>query len=490
MNIPLVSTLMRLTPIKRQSVTQLGFTILVTLTGFISTMLFSHLLGKDLIGVYYLFTTYFFIFNLIGDGGFGKAAIKKISEGKDQNAYFTAYMTLRTILIIVSTVILLAIEPLFVDLAEYHLVPLVIIALVIAYFSNALSVGVQAKNHVGIYNAAFGISELIRIVSSIVLVLIGFSVYGMIGGFFVGTALAGILCLKYFRYRPAKFTRRHIRELLSFSLWSLLITSACFIMEYADIIFIGYFMETGDVGVYRVALNFTAASLFIAHAVNSTLAPKISNWSVSDKMGHVPPVVARSFTYGLILAIPVAVGGFILADELLYYFYGADFASGAVSACILFLFQIGSVFLLFIGTALSSSGHPRNTFYGTLAAVILNVILDVLLIPVMGINGAAVGSLCAVTLNVLVVAHELKKFMPVFIEKKALFHIILASLVMGAGVLVYTLLVPMSNVCLVLIPVALGGLLYSLLLLKLDKGIHDDIKGMVTNFGLPWPKRL
>ena len=490
MNIPFISPLMRLSPIKRQSVTQLGFTILTTLVGFFSTMLFSHILGKDLMGVYYLFLTYFSIFNLIGDGGFGGAAVKKISEGKDQDAYFTAYMTLRTILIIVSTVILLAIEPLFVDLREYHLVPCVIIALVVAYFSNALSAGARAKNHVGIFNAASGISELIRIGLSILLVLIGFSVYGMIGGFFAGTALAGILCIKYFRYRPAKFTRHHIRELLSFSLWGLLIGSAGLIMGYADTIFVGYFMENGDVGVYRVALQFTTASVFIANAVNSTLAPKISNWSANGKMEEIPPVVARSCTYGLILAVPVAVGGFILADDLMYYFYGADFAAGAVSACILFLFQIVNVFLLFIGNALSSSGHPRNTFYGTLAAVILNVILDILLIPIMGINGAALGSLCAVIINVLIVTHELKKFMPVFVEKKPLLHILLASLLMGIGVLVYALIVPLSNAGLVLIPVIAGGILYAIVLLKLDKGIHDDIKEMVTNFGLPWPKKL
>lgn len=490
MKIPFVTTLMRLSPIRRQSITQLGFTLLVTLVGFISTMLFSHLLGKDLLGVYYLFLTYFSIFNLIGDGGFGGAAVKKISEGKDQDAYFTAYMTLRTILIIVSTVILLAIEPLFVDLADYHLVPLIITALVIAYFSNALSAGIRAKNHVGIFNAASGISELVRIGISIILVLIGFSVYGMIGGFFVGCALAGLLCIKYFRYRPAKFTRDHIRELLSFSLWGLLMGSASLIMGYADTIFIGYFMENGDVGVYRVALNFTTASIFIANAVNSTLAPKISNWSANGKIDEIPPVVARSFTYGLILAIPVAVGGFLLADELLYYFYGADFAAGAVSACILFLFQIMSVFLLFIGTALFDSGHPRNSFYGTLAAVILNVILDILLIPLFGINGAALGSLCAAIINVLIVTHELKKFMPVFVEKKPVLHILLAALLMGAAVLVYTLIVPMSNVVLVLLPVAFGGILYFVLLLKFDKGIHDDIRDVVTNFGLPWPKRL
>ncbi|HJJ26763.1 MAG TPA: polysaccharide biosynthesis C-terminal domain-containing protein, partial [Methanocorpusculum sp.] len=210
----------------------------------------------------------------------------------------------------------------------------------------------------------------------------------------------------------------------------------------------------------------------------------------NGKMEEIPPVVARSCTYGLILAVPVAIGGFILADDLMYYFYGADFAAGAVSACILFLFQIVSVFLIIIGNALSSSGHPRNTFYGTLAAVILNVILDILLIPIMGINGAALGSLCAVIINVLIVTHELKKFMPDFVEKKPLLHILLASLLMGIVVLVYALIVPLSNVGLVLIPVIAGGILYAIVLLKLDKGIHDDIKEMVTNFGLPWPKKL
>ena len=108
----------------------------------------------------------------------------------------------------------------------------------------------------------------------------------------------------------------------------------------------------------------------------------------------------------------------------------------------------------------------------------------------MGINGAALGSLCAVIINVLIVTHELKKFMPVFVEKKPLLHILLASLLMGIVVLVYALIVPLSNAGLVLIPVIAGGILYAIVLLKLDKGIHDDIKEMVTNFGLPWPKKL
>ncbi|HJJ36685.1 MAG TPA: flippase, partial [Methanocorpusculum sp.] len=431
MHIPFVSSLMNLSPIKRQSVIQLGFTILVTLAGFVSTMIFSHLLGKDLMGVFYLFCTYFSIFNLIGDSGFGEATVKRISEGKDQNEYFTAYMTLRTILIIVSTLILLLIQPLFVDLATYQLVPLIILALVVAYFAHGISIGVRAKNHVGIYNTGLGISELVRIGLSILLVFIGFSVYGMIGGYIVGLLLSGLLCIKYFKYRPAKFTRYHLKNLLTFSLWILLISAAGTIMGYADTIFIGYFMNNGDVGVYRVALSFTMIALFIANAVYSTLPPKISYWSTHNKMEEIPPVISRSITYGLVLAIPAAVGGILLVDELLYFFYGADFAEGSVCCCILLFQQVVNVFLMFIGVALSNSGYVRKTFYGTLAALILNVVLDIILIPglgpipAFGINGAAIGSLVAIIVNVVIVGYLMKKIMTFKIEGKPLIHIII-----------------------------------------------------------------
>lgn len=481
---------MHLPAVKRQSLLSLGSTVLITVVGFLSTMLFSHLLGKDLMGVYYLFLTYFSVFNLIGDGGFGTAAIKRIAEGHDENAYFSAYIFLRAILIVFSTLVLLAISPLFVDLAEYNMVPAVIVALIAAFFGHGITYGVQGLGHVGYYNTANGIAECVRVLVSVILVLLGFSVYGMIGGYVIGLLVVGAICLRHFKFKPAKFTKRHLQSLFAFSFWGLLIGSANLIMGYADAIFIGYFMTNGDVGVYRVAVQFTSVSLFIATAVSMVLAPKISNWSANGQLEMIPPMVARSITYGLILAVPTAIGGFLLSERMLYFFYGADFAEGAVVACINFVFQIVAVFLIIIGLALSNSDHVKNTFYGTLAAVILNVVLNIILIPMIGINGAAIGSLCALSLNLIIITHQLKRFMPVYFEKMPILHIVMASLVMGAFVLIYMLFVPLSNVFLTLVPVAIGAVIYFLLLFKIDKDIRDEVRGVVKNFGLPWPKWL
>jgi len=490
MPIPFISNIMRIPAIQRQSALSLISTIGITIFGFISTMLFSHLLGKDLMGVYYLFLAYYGIFNMIGSAGFGGAAVKRISEGKEQNEYLTAYATLRALLIIVSTLLLLVLSPFFVDIQEYNLIPWIIAALAASCFGHTITSGVYGLGHVGVTTVAGGISEFFRILIQVVAILLGFSVYGLCGGLIVGIIISGILCLKYFTFKPAKFSFRHINSLATYGFWIFLIGTGSIVFTYADTIFIGYFMTNGDVGVYRTAYQFTAISILICVAIAGTLTPKISHWSANNQMDKIAPVITRGITMSLILAIPVAMGGILLSERLLYYFYGADFAAGATVCSILLIMQIVAVFISLMGVALTASDHARQSFYATATAAILNVILNIILIPILGINGAAIATLISYTLNAILISHFLKRYITIRIELLPIAHIIIASLVMALFVFIYIQFVPLDNIIVTLIPVVIGAIIYFPLLLKLDRGIRDEIAGMVTTFGLPWPKWL
>ena len=484
------SKMMELSPIRRQSFTSIVFTVIITFVGFLSTMLFSHILGADIMGVYYLYIAYFGIFNMLGDGGFGQAVIKRISEGNEQDSYITAYSCLRGILIVVSTVILLTLSNYIVDLQDYNIIPLIIVALISAGFAHTITMGINGLGHVGIYSISNGISELLRVFIQIVAVLIGFSVYGLIGGQIIGLIISGILCVKYFTFRPAKFSLFHIKSLFIYGLWVFLISTGYTVFAYADTIFVGYFMTNGDVGVYRTAFQFTTISSLITSALALSLTPKISNWSANNQWEKIAPPVSRGITFSLILAFPVFTGGLLLADKLLYYFYGADFAAGATACTIILLVQVISVFITLLGVALTASDHARQSFYATATAAVLNIILNCIFIPLLGINGAALATLISYSVNAILIAHFLKRYITVKIEKKPIFHIVLSAAVMGLFVFIYKLFVPLDNVILTLIPVAVGAVLYFFLLFKIDRGIRDEIAGMVTTLGLPWPKWL
>ena len=152
--------------------------------------------------------------------------------------------------------------------------------------------------------------------------------------------------------------------------------------------------------------------------------------------------------------------------------------------------QIVSVFTTFLGTALSASDHAKQSFYATATAAVVNIILNCIFIPILGINGAAISTLISYSLNAVLIAYFLRRYISIRIEKRSIFHIIISAAVMGLFVFIYTLFVPLNNVILTLIPVAVGAFIYFFLLFKIDRGIRDEIAGMVKTFGIPWPKWL
>ena len=61
---------------------------------------------------------------------------------------------------------------------------------------------------------------------------------------------------------------------------------------------------------------------------------------------------------------------------------------------------------------------------------------------------------------------------------------------MGIVVGVYRLVVPLSNVWLALVPVVLGGVVYGMLILKLDKKIYEELKGIMMQMNVTLPEWL
>ena len=68
--------------------------------------------------------------------------------------------------------------------------------------------------------------------------------------------------------------------------------------------------------------------------------------------------------------------------------------------------------------------------------------------------------------------------------------LVLQTAVMGVFVGGYRLMVPLSNVWLTLVPVVAGAIVYGMLLLKLDQSIHDELRAIVVQMGVQWPRWL
>ena len=449
-------------------------------------MYFAHAVGPEVLGAYFLFLAYFSIIGLMTDGGFGGAAIKRISEGEEPDAYFSAFVVLRSVFVTVVIMALLTFRSYFVDLDSAGTFTWLLVALGVSLL-RVISSGIAGCGKIGISATAGFLDGVSRILIQVVAVFLGYGVAGLAGGFVMGILVETVVLLRFFDLRLVHFGWRHLKSLSSFSFWSFLVSSGGLVFVYSDSVMIGYYMNNADVGVYRVIFQFTAVAAFTTSALRGTLWPRVSRWKHIDETGLIEESLSRAFTYSLILAVPLFVGGAFLGDKLLYFFYGADFVS-YTTLMLLLIVQIVNIFQYFFTAYLSAMNQVKELFKITVVAVVANIALNVMLIPVMGISGAAVATLVTMGLNAYLARRVLARMITIRVERSSLLNICKASIAMGVIVGGYRMLIPLSNVWLALVPVVLGGVIYGALVLKFDRKIYEELKGIVVQMNVVWPE--
>lgn len=478
---------MQIGPIQRQSLISFLSLIALTVIGYLSTMYFAHVLGPAILGSYFLFLAYYGVFDLIGDGGFGGAAVKRISEGREQDEYFSAFIILRLLLLTLSIGFLFLIYPYLVDINISGLYWWLVLTLIVGTFASFASNGIYGTGKAGVSQISGFFNTVIKIIVQVIATFLGFTVGGLVGGLVIGMIAGLVINYRYLSLHITRFNRGHLQSLFTFSFWIFLASSGSMVFAYADTILVGYFMSNADVGIYRVAFQLTGVAAFICSSLHFVLFPRISNWHSTGEIARVESALARAFTYSLLLAIPVVAGGMLLGKELLYYLYGSGFESGAIALVFLLLVQVANIFMYLQTMCLNAFDQPRRSFIATAIAACLNIGLNLVLIPIFGITGAAIATLVSITLNALISYAYLSRSMHIRLEKRPVMNILVSTLIMVIVVFLCIAILGLGSVYFLATAIGAGGLVYFLVLFRLDRGIRDDIQSIISAFGIPWP---
>lgn len=484
------SRVMGLGEVQRQSIVTLLSQVLVTLLGFIGTMYFAHAVGAETLGAYYLFMAYYSMIGIFTDGGLGTAAIKRISEGEEQNEFISAFFVVRTSLVILVVLGLIVLRPYFVDLNSSGAFIWLLLMLLLSIFHATVSYGIIGKGKMGVRSVCNFLGEISRISVQILAVYFGYGIAGLAGGFFAGLLLAAIIELRFFELKFVRFSMKHIKSLMTFSFWSFLTAGGILLYTNTDALMIGYFLTNADVGIYKVVFQFTTAAFFIASALVATLWPKISMWGKKNETYLLEESLSRALSFSMLLAIPIFAGGILIGDKLLYYFYGKDFTSGYSIMGILLLVQIASIFQTFFLNYLGALDHQKFAFKVTSISAVANIILNFLLIPKIGISGAALATLFTMILNTFLARQGLSRIISIRIERDIFINILKSALLMSIFLISYRWYINISNVWLTILPVFIGGVIYVISILRLDETINNEMKLIITQINLPWPRWL
>lgn len=483
------ANLMRMGPVQRQSLLTLASMAGVSAVGYLATIYFAHSLGPGIMGLYFTFLAYYGIFDLIGDGGLGSAAAKRISEGKEQNEYYSAYVALRCLLLVISVLFCILFFPYLPGLQGSGILPWMLLALVIGTVYSITSTNIYGTAQVGIVQAGNFLNTLAKIIVQIAAVFIGFGIGGLVAGYVTGMAAGLLINTRFVRLSFTRFSRGHIRALFSFSFWTFLSSGGALAFSYADTILIGIFMTQADVGIYRVAYQLAAVSAIVVTAFHTTLFPRISQWHAENCIAPIESALSKSLTYCLILTIPIAVGGALLARPLMYFLYSEAFESGDSVLVVLLLVQIANIFMFLFTMSLNAMDRPRDSFMVTAISAILNIVLNILLIPLFGIVGAGCATLLSVTVNAVLAYRILRPMIRLHVAWATCGYILLASAVMAGAVMLYTYLFGVGSVWSLIAAILIGAAVYFAVLLRLDEPIRTEIVGLMVSMDVPLARK-
>ena len=302
----------------------------------------------------------------------------------------------------------------------------------------------QIATNVGI--VAFGLLFLVLDPSSSSLAL------GYVIGTFIGLFTVFLPLKNYFRGLIKEFSRKLIKEIVV-SAWPFgLVSLMGVIMVNTDILVLGTVGSAADVGLFSAAQKPVQLLYLIPSLLAAAFFPTLSREAGED--GKFRGTLEQGIKSAYLFAVPLAFGGALAAKPTILLLYGQEFLPSYVSFALLsltFLFVYPSLFF----TNALFARNKQKSFYGYLIiGVFVNIILDVLLIPYMGITGCALSTLAVQMALFGYGALKLKKSLSFSIFPK-IGKIVFSALIMVA--VVYGLLLAKAHPIII---ISVGGIAY------------------------------
>lgn len=227
-----------------------------------------------------------------------------------------------------------------------------------------------------------------------------------------------------------RFTK--LKNYLFFGVPTVISSFSYWIVTCSDRYLIGYFLGTVFVGYYSPAYTVGNIINFFAYPFIIILPAVLSKLFDENKLEEVKRYLNYSLKYFLIVAIPAVVGVSVLSKQIVGFLSNRPIAENAfyVTPFVAFsilLYGISSILISILALVKKTKTYAKIWT----GSAILNILLNIVLIPRIGIIGAAATTLLSYLFSFILVWKYSQKEIRVEINSTSLTKIVLASILMG-----------------------------------------------------------
>lgn len=375
-------------------------------------------------------------FTVFADIGINSILTREATQKPDErSAIFATTFWIKATLLAATALIVIFVTPLFSKLeAAKILIPLIAFLTILdglRDFANSFFRALEKME----------LEAIVTVVTNVAISAAGFIILAYFANAFsltlsyvvsagVGTIVAIYILRNEFRQIIIQFNRRLVRPIMVSALPIALYGLFGAFMLNIDIIMLGIWRTSEDIGYYAAGQRILQVLYTIPGIFASAIFPTIARFIGEKKEREAALATEQSMTLTLALAIPIAVGGTILASSIITFLYGSTYAPAALPFSIL---AVTAIFT-FAGAPLSNIvvAYDAQRKFGMplIGGSIMNVLFDILLIPPYGMVGSAIATIISQLFtigSVWIIVRKINRF-KIFVH---IWRVIIAAILLG-----------------------------------------------------------
>ena len=380
------------------------------MSGYLLTLIIANLFGADGLGDYVLSITVLRLFTLLSKLGLDTTSIKFIASFASQNKWTSIFKFRNKVvfILIISSIFfsfllytlsqpiadLINAQVKYIKLNSFFILPM---SFFVLHYQS-----LRGLKRIAEFSFFYRMSQSLFTVVSVLIIYYFIQDNEVpIYAYLVSLLIVSVLAFLSFRYNlnkksygkeSAEMQILKYSQILKISIPLMFAQSVQFIMAWTDKLMLGSMTTTVDVGVYHTAFKLSMFAAVALMSVNSIASPKFAEMFAKKDFLGLKKVVHQSTKMIFWSSFPLVIVFFMFPDFLLGLF-GEEFKVGVTAFIFLSCGRLISSFSGSVGNILQMTGNQNIYAIILLIGAILNVVLNLILIPLYGINGAAIASM-------------------------------------------------------------------------------------------------
>jgi len=475
-------------------VSDVGVTFVATASqtalAFVITVILGKWIGAEELGLYRMAITIYGIIILLAAIGIPSAIIKYVAEFRDNKDKINELVSCSIITVLFSGIVFSA---LFFSLSGtiagafkmsrlQELIKILSPVFLFALINSTLLGLLNGYREMKKYATVIIVRSVLTIVITAILVYYNFGAKGAVTGLVLSEILSCFFLIwisrNYFKLVFNNFFPT-VGGLSKFGVQILGADAINTLNKQLDIILIGLFLLPSDVGYYAAAVSLSRFFWLIPSSIQKITYPATSEYWSKQNHTALNNMINKSIKYSSLILVFIGLGVFFFGNYIMVSLFREDFTISFVPLQILLIGTVirGGIAQP-IGASLTGIGRADLIFKLTAFMLIINVLFDLLLIPRIGIIGAAIATSISLSTGALINLVLIVKNMSVKIDGRWFLKLLGIAI---ASIALFKIGIHFINPYL-LGSILLGSCLFFMLTLLLTKEDRIALKSLPSLF--------